>query len=257
MSSKGHTVERRGPILTVRLTREHRANSLDPAACEALAETFDDFEQDDGLVVAIVTGAGARFFCAGLDLNFVVPGKRVTPPPSGFAGLTARRLNKPVIAAVNGAALGGGFELALACDMIIADAHASFGLPEPRVGQAALAGGLIRLPMAIGQKRAMDLILTGRAIDAQTALAWGLANEVTPQGTCFERAFEVASIISESAPLALQASKAVARTHERTAHLQEIAAKPPAIVEQMLDSEDAREGAAAFLEKRTPVWRGH
>lgn len=248
----GVCVSRRGPVAIVQINRPDRANSLDIPACQLMAETFDSFDRDDGVIASIITGSGDKHFCSGMDLACVTPGKRVILPDSGFGGVTARQTNKPVIAAVNGIALGGGLEILLSCDMVIAAPHCRFGLPEPRVGQAALAGGLIRLPLAIGRMRAMEMILTGRMISASEALEWGLANEVVSDAQVLDATISVAEKIVQSAPLALQASKAVALGPERAA----LAELNPSVVERMLDSNDAIEGAAAFFEKRKPNWTG-
>ncbi len=252
----GHRVWREGKSLIITLDRPECANSLDPESCEALSLTFDAFADDDELQVAIVSAEGNRHFCAGLDLRAVQPGRRVQLPSSGFAGLTSRQLDKPVIAAVNGVALGGGFELALACDMIIADANARFSLPEPRVGQAALAGGLLRLPLSIGKHRALELILTSRMVTADEGWRLGFVNQVAEPGQALNLARAIAGEIVKGSPLALQASKAVALTHERSAHGTNTEGWPAESVERMLDSEDIQEGAMAFLEKREPQWKG-
>src|SRR5271163_3803073 len=172
-------VERDGPITTVTLNRPEVMNALHSPAHFELGEVFDNFAADPGQWVAIVTGAGERAFSAGNDLKHQAGGGKLGSPPSGFAGLTSRfDLTKPLIAAVNGVAMGGGFEIALACDLIVASEAAIFALPEPRVGLAALAGGLHRLPRQIGLKRAMSMILTGRRVPASEGEALGFVNEV-------------------------------------------------------------------------------
>src|SRR5271169_1713826 len=174
-------VEKDGPITTVTLNRPEVMNALHSPAHFELDAVFNDFAADEGQWVAIVTGAGERAFSAGNDLKHQAGGGRTGSPPSGFAGLTSRfDLNKPVIAAVNGVAMGGGFETALACDLIIASESAIFALPEPRVGLAALAGGLHRLPRQIGLKRAMGMILTARRVSAREGHELGFVNEVVP-----------------------------------------------------------------------------
>ena len=250
----GHYVQTMDQTLIVTFDRPKCANALDMETCRALQETFDEFDQSTALLVAIVSGAG-RHFCAGMDLNLIKPGQRIELPRSGFGGLTARKTNKPIIAAVNGSALGGGFEIALACDLIIAASSASFALPEPKVGQAALAGGLTRLPLAIGYKRAMEYILTGKRMSAEQARQYGLVNEVTDSDCTIQRAIAVAGDICQCAPLAVRASKAVAQVHDRADHVLKMEQTPPKIVNYMLDSEDAVEGARAFIQKRRPNWR--
>lgn len=178
-----------------------------PAHCE-LQAAFDEFAADAGQRVAIVTGTGDRAFCAGHDLKHPVDPGHPLLPPGGFAGLTGRfDLDKPVVAAVNGLALGGGFEIALAADLVIAAETAGFGLPEPKFGLAALAGGLHRLPRQIGLKRAMGLILTARRIDAAEAAAMGLVNQVVPLPELMATAAQWAAGIVACDPLAIRASK--------------------------------------------------
>src|SRR3954454_11851959 len=176
-------VEREGPVTVVTLNRPEVMNALHSPAHFELGEAFDAFAADPEQWVGIVTGAGERAFSAGTALKHQAPGGKMASPPSGFAGLTSRfDLTKPLIAAVNGVAMGGGFEIALACDIIIASEAAVFALPEPRVGLAALAGGLHRLPRAIGTKRALGMILTARHVTAREGHELGFVNEVVPQG---------------------------------------------------------------------------
>src|SRR5690606_7537450 len=177
------TAEREGHLLIVTINRPERMNALHPPANFELEGIFNDFAADPDLWVAIITGAGDRAFSAGNDLRWQAEGNKMEVPATGFAGLTARfDLTKPVIAAVNGVAMGGGFEIALACDLIIAAETAKFALPEPKVGLAALAGGLHRLPRQIGAKRAMGMILTGRQVPAKEGQELGFVNEVAPVG---------------------------------------------------------------------------
>src|SRR5690348_174043 len=175
-------VEREGRLLIVTLNRPEVMNALHAPAHLELAKVFDNFAADPEQWVAIITGAGERAFSAGNDLKVTAAGgARIAMPASGFAGITSRfDLDKPVIAAVNGIAMGGGFEIALACDVIVAAATAVFALPEPRVGLAALAGGLHRLPRAIGTKRALGMILTGRRVSAAEGKELGFVNDVVP-----------------------------------------------------------------------------
>ena len=175
------TVAKDGHVLTITINRPDRMNALHPPANAELAQAFDDFAAEPDLWVAILTGAGDRAFSAGNDLRYQAEGNAVTVPASGFAGITSRYdLDKPVIAAVNGVAMGGGFEIALACDIIIASDNATFALPEPKVGLAALAGGLHRLPRQIGLKRAMGMILTGRSVPAAEGKELGFVHQVVP-----------------------------------------------------------------------------
>ena len=191
--------ERTGHILTVTLNRPKLLNALHPPAHVELAEIFDAFEADPELWVAIITGAGERGFCAGNDLKYQAAGKgEITTPPSGFGGVTSRYdCVKPMIAAVNGVAMGGGFEIALACDMIIASDRATFALPEPRVGLAALAGGIHRLPRQIGLKNAMGMMLTGRRVDAEEGQRLGFVNEVVAHEELMPTALRWAAMIEE------------------------------------------------------------
>ncbi|MGE0046645.1 MAG: enoyl-CoA hydratase-related protein, partial [Hyphomonadaceae bacterium] len=184
-------------------------NALHPPANRALADAFDQFAADPNLWVAIITGAGERAFSAGNDLKYQAMGGDMSgQPKSGFAGLTSRfDLTKPVIAAVNGVAMGGGFEIALACDLIIASDNATFALPEPRVGLAALAGGLHRLPRQIGMKQAMGMMLTGRRVSAKEGKELGFVNEVVPQADLMNAAKRWAGEILECSPMSVRATK--------------------------------------------------
>ncbi len=250
-------VERNGRILRVTIDRPEVRNALHPPANFELAGVFDDFAADPELWVAVLTGAGDRSFCAGNDLKYQAAGGRVEVPETGFAGLTHRfDLDKPVIAAVNGTALGGGFEIALACDLIVASERATFGLPEVRVGLAALAGGLHRLPRQIPLKQAMGLILTGRSIDAREAWRLGLVNEVVPHDELPAAADRWAALLLEAAPLSVRASKQVAMQGLEHASLREAMEAHYEAIGEMIRSEDFIEGPRAFAEKRRPRWKG-
>lgn len=252
-------LERTGRLTVVTINRPQLRNALDPEANAEMAAAFDAFESDPEQWVAIVTGAGELAFCAGIDLRAIAAGATRRLPATGFAGLTGRyHLEKPVIAAVNGLAVGGGLELVLACDIVIAAEGASFGLLEPAMGTAALAGGLQRLTRQIGLKRAMDMILTARRIDAQQAREFGLVNEVVPASKLIPVATARAERILELAPLAIRASKqAVLEGVQHRSVADAIAAQRslPA-VQAMLASEDRVEGARAFAERRPPRWQG-
>ncbi len=252
------STRREGPVLIVTLDRPDVLNALHPPAHRECADAFDAFAADDDLWVAIVTGAGERAFCAGNDLKYQAGGGDMTMPDSGFAGLTKRfDMTKPVIAAVNGLALGGGFEIVLACDIIVAGRHVRFGLPEAKVGLAALAGGLLRLPRAIGMKRAMRMILTGQYISAEVAQDYGLVSDVVEPGKECEAALALAQEIMACSPTAIRAAKDVAMRGWDMA-------LPQAMHEQfnmesiktMRQSADAVEGPRAFAEKRPPRWTG-
>ena len=244
-------------IWLVTINRPARMNALHPPANFELAEIFANFAADPGARVAILTGAGERAFCAGNDLRYLAEGHSRRVPETGFAGLTADfHRSKPVIAAVNGLAVGGGFEIALACDLIIAAEHAYFGLPEPKVGLAALAGGLHRLPRQIGLKPAMGMILTGRQVHTEEALRLGLVNEVVPGAELLARARAWAQQIVECAPLSVRTSLDVVNRGLEEASLELAATADYASVKTLYASEDALEGPRAFAEKRRPLWRG-
>jgi len=246
-----------GHILTVTMNRPERMNALHPPANLELGEIFDDFAANPDLWVAIITGTGDRAFSAGNDLRWQAEGNKRPPVPRGFGGLTHRfDLDKPVIAAVNGVAMGGGFEIALACDIILASDNAIFALPEPRVGLAALAGGLHRLPREIGMKRAMGMILTGRRVGAEEGQTLGFVTDVAPQADLMERARYWAGQICECAPLSIRASKQVAYAGLNHASLEEAMAAHYDAVTAMAKSEDFVEGPKAFAEKRPPNWKG-
>src|SRR5450631_1042808 len=208
MDSKFSKVTRKGPITIVTLSRPEVYNALHIDAHFELNRIFDDFSADPEQWVAIVTGAGDKAFCAGNDLKWQAAGGKRGWDKGGFAGLTSRfDCDKPIIAAVNGVAMGGGFEIALACDLIIASESAVFALPEPRVGLAALAGGLHRLPRAIGVKRAMGMILTGRRVSAREGEALGFVNEVVAPADLMAAARRWAGLIGECSPMSIRASK--------------------------------------------------
>lgn len=250
------SIEAQNHILTVTLERPERLNALHPLANAELGRVFDDFAADDDLWVAIITGRG-RGFSAGNDLRYQAEGGERVPMPRGFGGLTSRfDLTKPVIAAVNGVAMGGGFEIALACDLIIASEQATFALPEPKVGLAALAGGLNRLPRQIGVKRALGMILTGRHVSAREGYDLGFVNEVVPHDDVLAAAHRWAAQICACAPLSIRASKDVVYRSLDSASLADSMAAQYASVKAMAQSADFIEGPRAFSEKRKPNWQG-
>lgn len=245
-------------ILWIRINRPHVLNALDPETHRAIADAFDAFEADDALRVAIITGKGDRAFCVGSDLKKRAERNADDHPPTGFAGLTHRfGMTKPVIAAVNGLAIGGGVEIVTASDIAIAAEHAEFSLPEPRVGLAAWGGGgLQRLARQLPLKFAMELALTGRRMSAGEARQVGLINEVVPGGGLEDAARAKAEQIIAGAPLAIAASKQIMLQSLDIADLETALRQRYEAGERMLASEDAIEGQAAFVEKRQPKWQG-
>ncbi|MGR4864689.1 enoyl-CoA hydratase-related protein [Caulobacter sp. LARHSG274] len=251
------TVAQAGRVTVVTINRPEAHNALNAQAQVELARAFDAFEADDEQWVAVLTGAGPKAFCAGHDLKSPMPLSSADLPPSGFGGITSRlQPTKPVIAAVNGIAMGGGFEIALACDIVVAAQNAAFALPEVRVGLAALGGGVLRLPREIGLKRAMGLMLTGRRLSAAEGLALGFVNEVV-ETDALAAALRWAEEIIACSPMSVRATKQIALQglNEPLAAALEAQWAYPA-VRRMLDSEDAAEGPAAFAAKRKPDWKG-
>ena len=250
-----------GQILMVTIDRPP-ANAIDTATSRALHAAFDRLRSDPGLRAGILTGAGDRFFCAGWDLKAAAQGESIEADhgPGGFAGLTEFfDIGKPVIAAVNGLAFGGGFELVLAADLVVAANHAEFALTEVTLGLVADAGGLLRLPARVPRAIALEYLLTGRRFGAAEAARWGLANAVVPAGEVLATARTMAAAICAAAPLAVAAVLEIVRETEgmsaRDGYRALAEATLPAY-RAMLDSQDAREGAQAFAERRKPVWRG-
>jgi enoyl-CoA hydratase/carnithine racemase len=252
-------VDREGHVTIITLNRPDVMNALHSPAHFEMHEVLDSFAADPDQWVGIITGAGDRAFSAGNDLKHQATGGEMRTPPTGFAGLTSRfDLNKPLIAAVNGVAMGGGFEIALACDIIVASEAAVFALPEPRVGLAALAGGLHRLPRAIGVKRAMGMILTGRRVSAAEGEALGFVNEVVPAGELMAAARRWAAQIAELSPMSIRASKeAVFKgLDEPTLEAAIRGQNRYPAVSALFTSEDFVEGPMAFSQKRAPNWKG-
>jgi crotonobetainyl-CoA hydratase len=251
-------IQRDGAILWITINRPAALNSLNPLAHRELSAALDGYAADPALRVAVITGTGERAFCVGSDLKARAERNADDHPPTGFGGISHRfDLAKPVIAAVNGLALGGGVEIVAACDLAIAADHAEFGLPEPRVGLAALGGGgLQRLARDLPLKYAIELVLTGRRFGAEEAKRIGLINDVAPRAELKARVRKLAEQIIEGAPLAVEASKQVMLQSLAMPDLQTaLRAKYPA-AERMLASEDAKEGQRAFVEKRKPRWQG-
>ncbi|MDH3733383.1 MAG: enoyl-CoA hydratase-related protein [Gemmatimonadota bacterium] len=258
----GVRIERHGPVLEVTIDRP-KANAIDNTTSHRLGEVFCDYRDDDELLCAILTGAGDRIFCAGWDLKDAVESGAHEDDdlgPGGFAGLTELwDLDKPVIAAINGVAVGGGFELALACDLIVAVEGATFSLPETAIGVAADAGGIQRLPRRIPHHIAMDMLLTGRKMNMQEAVHWGLVNYVVDREDLRPKVYDLAHQICDGAPLSIRAIKEILRgidgMSEREA-FEAVNRRDFPTHQKMLHSEDHEEGPRAFVEKRKPNWKG-
>ncbi|MGE0097999.1 MAG: enoyl-CoA hydratase-related protein [Hydrogenophaga sp.] len=252
------TVERDGHLTIVTMNRPEVMNSLHYEADLELHEVWNDFATDDDQWVGIITGAGEKAFSTGNDLKTHAQRGVRHFPPTGFAGLTTRfDLDKPVIAAVNGIAMGGGFELSLACDVVVASENAFFALSEPRVGLAALAGGVQYLPRAIGLPRAMGILLTGRRVPAAEAFSLGIVTALAPAGGALAEARQWAGQMLECAPLSLRATKEVARKTMLGDDFETklMAAREFPAAKRLRSSEDYQEGPRAFAEKRKPQWK--
>ena len=249
-----------GAVLEVTLDRP-KANAIDLATSRIMGLTFRAFRDDDSLRVAILRAEGDKFFCPGWDLKAAADGDAVDGDygVGGFGGLQELpNLNKPVIAAVNGIACGGGLELALSCDLILASDNATFALPEIRSGTVADAAS-IKLPKRIPYHVAMDLLLTGRWFDAQEALRWGILKEITTRADLLPKAWALARVLESGPPLVYAAIKEVVREAEALRFqdaLNRITKRQMATVDRLYSSEDQLEGARAFAEKRDPVWKG-
>ncbi|MBA58265.1 MAG: enoyl-CoA hydratase [Gammaproteobacteria bacterium] len=251
-------VSKEGRLTLIKINRPEVMNSLHPPGNSELASVFDEFVADPDQWVAIITGEGNKAFCAGNDLKYQASGADMSgQPATGFGGITSRFDNpKPVIAAVNGVAMGGGFEIALACDLIIASEDAVFALPEPRVGLAALAGGIHRLPREIGMKQAMGMLLTGRRVSAVEGKELGFVNEICPQGEVLQCARAWATLILECAPLSVRGSKEAAMQGMNAFSIEEAIKTRYKQIQAMYESSDFIEGPKAFSEKRAPNWQG-
>jgi enoyl-CoA hydratase len=254
MSDDPVLTKRRDGVLLITLNRPQARNAVNRALAHGVAAALDELDGDDALKVGVLTGAGGSF-CAGMDLKAFVAGESPHVEGRGFAGIAQRPPRKPLIAAIEGYALAGGLEVALSCDVIVAARDARLGIPEVKRGLIAAAGALIRLPRRIPFHLAMELALTGDPIGAERAHAVGLVNRLAEPGQAVDAALEVASAIAANGPLAVDASKKIVSaagdwTEEQAWHEQ---AETAAVI---MGSEDAREGATAFAEKRAPVWRG-
>jgi enoyl-CoA hydratase len=241
-------------VLTITINRPAARNAMTLAAAEAIAAALDELDNNDDLLAGILTGAGGNF-CAGMDLKGFLRGERPSIPGRGFGGLTARPPRKPLIAAVEGYALAGGFELVLACDLVVAADNAQFGVPEVKRGLAATAGGLVRLPRQLPYRIALELALTGDMFPAARAHGYGLVNRLTPPGGALAEAHRLAQAIAANGPLSVAASKRVVQESQDWS-TQDMWSRQAALTEHVFTSADAREGSAAFAEKRKPVWQG-
>jgi enoyl-CoA hydratase/carnithine racemase len=258
-------VEREQHLLTVTINRPEVYNALSPATNFEMEQVFNEFEADPDLWVAIITGSGEKAFSVGGDIKEMAKanttGGEYKIPKTGYGGLTSRfTCNKPLIAAVNGMALGGGFETAISCDLVVAAEHSEFGLPEPMIGTVAYASGMHRLPRQIGLKAAMEMLLTADRFSAQQAEAWGLVNYVVPAVDLMAEARKLADRLLKCAPIALQATKQcvmkgmTAPTLKTAMDWQEDGSYD--LLTKMKGSEDVIEGIMSFAEKRVPQWKG-
>jgi enoyl-CoA hydratase len=241
-------------VAVITINRPEARNAVNKAVAEGIAAAMDEFEGRDDLSVAVITGAGGTF-SSGMDLKAFMRGELPEVPGRGFGGLTAQPPSKPLIAAVEGYALAGGCELALAADMIVAARDAKFGLPEVKRGLVAGAGGLFRLPRRVPRAIAMEVILTGEFISAERAYAVGLVNRLAGPGQTLSEAIALARTIAANGPLALRVSKAIIEQSADWSDAESFERQAP-LVGPVFTSADAQEGALAFAEKRPPVWRG-
>ncbi|MEE2062315.1 crotonase/enoyl-CoA hydratase family protein [Rhodococcus artemisiae] len=244
--------ERVGPVLVITLNRPQARNAVDREVAQAVAAAVDLLDSDPGLRVGVLTGSGGNF-CAGMDLKSFLRGESPRVEGRGFAGLVEAPPSKPLIAAVEGNALAGGFEIVLAADLIVAAPTATFGLPEVRRGLVAAAGGLTRLPARLPRAIALEMVLTGKAMTAAQLHPLGLINRLAPESAVLTAAIELAEEIAANGPLAIQASKRVvdeSPTWPAAEHFE----RTRQIAMPVFGSNDAREGAAAFTERRTAVW---
>jgi enoyl-CoA hydratase len=248
-----HTEEHDG-VFVITIDRPKVRNAVDGATARALADAFDQLDNRDDLMVGVLTGAGGTF-SAGMDLKAFAAGDTPVIPGRGFAGLTRTQLRTPLIAAVEGWALGGGTEMALACDLIVAAENATFGLTEVTFGLVPPEGGIVRLPERIPRNIAVEILLTGDPLPAERAHQLGLVNHITPPGETLTEALKLAHRIARNAPLSIAAVKRA--VNERTAYGdQDAFRQQDQLVAPVLASHDAREGAHAFAEKRPPHWEG-
>jgi enoyl-CoA hydratase len=246
--------ERRERMLVITLNRPDQRNAVNAAVASGIAAALDELDADSELSIGVLTGAG-KGFCAGMDLKAFVAGESPYAGDRGFAGITRRAAVKPLIAAIEGFAVAGGLEVALACDLIVASRGARLGIPEVKRSLVAAGGGLLRLPRMLPRNVAMELALTGDPIDAERAHELGLVNRLAEPGAALETALELAARIAQNGPLALAASKRILNESADWPD-SEFFDRQDEIAGPVMASEDAREGATAFAEKRPPVWKG-
>jgi enoyl-CoA hydratase len=254
MTDEAVLTERRDGVLVVTLNRPDARNAVNQAVAQGIADALDTLDADDGLQVGVLTGAG-KGFSAGMDLRAFVQGERPYVDDRGFAGITERAARKPLIAAVEGFAVAGGFEIALSCDLLVAGKGARFGIPEVKRGLIAGAGGLLRIPKRVPYGVAMELALTGELMLAERGYELGLVNKLTEAGEALDGALELAATVSANAPLALAASKEILQQVGDWTD-EEFWQRQAPTVDVIFNSEDAKEGATAFAEKRPPEWKG-
>jgi enoyl-CoA hydratase len=247
--------EQRGRVLTITINRPDQRNAVNAAVAQGIAAAVDRLDGDQALSVGVLTGAG-KGFCAGMDLKAFVAGERPHVPVRGFAGIVEKPPAKPMIAAIEGFAVAGGLELALACDLIVASRGARLGIPEVKRSLVAAGGALLRLPRALPRNVALEMALTGDPISAERAHELGLVNRLTDPGTALDAAQDLADEIAANGPLALAATKRIVAESADWPDAEFFEHQRP-IIDPVFNSEDAREGASAFSERRDPIWKGH